>query len=165
MMQGISCTVYRTAVVAYCVQEVMEMFFKNEKSEIEILIGGYTDTPECFEESIGKNALSCQVSYFGEELGYGVLWDELFQTDDIVRLYNMAIQLANGKVDSFLYKDQWNMVLINAEKGIDNYQIEVSIIQRDSGNYLSGKFVYSKPEFADFIEELKNYKEAYPARA
>lgn len=140
------------------------MYFKNEKSEIEILIGGYTDTPEFYEESVGKNALSCQVSYYGEELGDGVLWDELFQTDDIVRLCDMANQLATGKADSFSYKDQWNMVLINAKRDIENYQIEVSVIQRCSGKYLSDIFSYSKQEFTDFIEELEKYKNAYPVR-
>ena len=140
------------------------MYFKNDKSEIEILVGGYTETPEYYDESIGKNALSCQVSYFGEKLGDGVLWDELFQTDDIVRLCDMANQLANGNVDTFSYKDQWDMVLINAKRDIENYQIEVSVIQRDSGEYLSDIFAYSKQEFTDFIEELEKYKNAYPVR-
>ena len=140
------------------------MYFKNDKSEIEILVGGYTETPEYYDESIGKNALSCQVSYFGEELGDGVLWDELFQTDDIVRLCDMANQLANGNVDTFSYKDQWDMVLINAKRDIENYQIEVSVIQRGLGKYLSDIFAYSKQEFTDFIEELEKYKNAYPVR-
>lgn len=30
------------------------MYFKNDKAEIEILIGGYTDTPEYYEESVRK---------------------------------------------------------------------------------------------------------------
>ena len=140
------------------------MYFKNDKSEIEILVGGYTETPEYYDESIGKNALSCQVSYFGEKLGDGVLWDELFQTDDIVRLCDMSNQLANGNVDTFSYKDQWDMVLINAKRDIENYQIEVSVIQRGSGKYLSDIFAYSKQEFTDFIGELEKYKNAYPVR-
>ncbi len=138
------------------------MYFKNENSEIEILIGGYTDTPEFYEESIGKNALSCQVSYYGEELGDGLLWDELFQTDDIVRLHDMAIQLANGEVGSFAYKDQWDMVLINAKRSKESYQMEVNVMQRVDGKYLSDVFAYSKEEFMDFIEELEKYKKAYP---
>ena len=140
------------------------MYFKNEKSEIEILIGGYTDTPELYEESIGKNALYCQVSFYGEKLGDGVLLDELFQADDIVRLCDMANQLANGNVDTFSYKDQWDMVLINAKRDIENYQIEVNVIERCSGEYLSDIFSYSKQEFTDFIEELEKYKNAYPVR-
>ena len=138
------------------------MYFKNEKSEIEILIGGYTDTPEYYEESIGKNALSCQVSYYGEKIGDGVLWDELFQTDDIVRLHNMALQLANGEVDCFEYKDRWDMVIINAKHNADSYEVEVNVMQRAQGKYLSDVFSYTKQEFMDFVDELEEYKKAYP---
>ena len=138
------------------------MYFKNEKSEIEILIGGYTDTPELYEESIGKNALSCQVNYYGEKIGDGVLWDELFQTDDIVRLHAMALQLANGEVDCFEYKDQWDMVIINAKHNADSYEVEVNITQRAEGKYLSDVFSYTKQEFMDFVDELEEYQKAYP---
>lgn len=138
------------------------MYFKNEKAEIEILIGGYTDDPEYYGESIGKNALTCQVSYWGEELGDGVLWDELFQTDDIVRLYNLAFQLAAGKVDSFAYSDQWGMVIIQAKRNGTRYDFEVGIVQRGAGEYLSDVFPYTKQELMAFIEELGEYKRMYP---
>jgi len=138
------------------------MYFKNEKSEIEILIGGYTDTPEFYEESIGKNALSCQVSYYGEKIGDGVLWDELFQTDDIVRLHTMALQLANGKVDCFEYKDRWDMVIINAKHNADNYEVEVNVKQKYNGEYLADVFNYTKQELIDLVNELEEYKKTYP---
>jgi len=138
------------------------MYFKNEKSEIEILIGGYTDTPEFYEESIGKNALSCQVSYYGEKIGDGVLWDELFQTDDIVRLHTIALQLANGEVDCFEYKDQWDMVIINAKHNADDYEVEVNVKQKYNGEYLADVFNYTKQELIDLVNELEEYKKTYP---
>ena len=140
------------------------MYFKNDKAEIEILIGGYTDTPEYYEESVGKNALSCQMSYYGEDLGDGVLWDELFQTDDIVRLYDMALCLATGKADSFVYADQWDMVMIRAKQNADSFEMEVSVMQRAQGKYLSAVFPYTKQELMDFVDELGEYKKAYPVR-
>lgn len=138
------------------------MYFKNEKKRIEILIGGYTDTPEFFEESIGKNALSCLVSYWGEDLGYGVLFDELFQTDDVARLYDMAFCLATSKVDSFTYADQWDLVIINAKRNADSYEIEVNVKIWGEDEYLSGVFNYTKQEFMDFVDELEEYKKVYP---
>ncbi len=142
------------------------MYFKNEKAEIEILIGGYTDVPQRYDDKIiRKNALACQVYFYGEDLGDGVLWDDLFQTDDIIRLHCMAVELASGNVDSFSYKDQWDMVLIDAKRNADDYDISVSVIQRSRGNsYLSGKFTYSKQDFMKLIEELEKYKKSYPVR-
>lgn len=81
---------------------------------------------------------------------------------DIARLHAMAIQLANGQVDSFTYKDKWDMVLINARQDTDNYQIAISIMQRGSDEYLSDTFLYSKQELASFIDELEKYKNEYP---
>lgn len=116
------------------------------------------------KRALEKNALSCQMSYYGEDLGDGVLWDELFQTDDIVRLYDMALCLATGKVDSFVYADQWDMVMIHAKKKADSYEMEVSVMQRAQGKHLSAVFSYTKQELMDFVDELGEYKKAYPVR-
>ena len=39
------------------------MCFKNENTEIEIIVTGYTKLPEKYDEKIGKNALSCIIPY------------------------------------------------------------------------------------------------------
>ncbi len=139
------------------------MYFKNDKIDIEILVGGYTDSPESYSEEIGKNALSCQVVYSGEDMFDGVLWDELFQTNGIISLYNEINMLLSEETNQITYRDEWNYFTFNAlRKSNDKYEIYIKIIQKAEKEDLTGTFEYTVNELKELAEELKCYMNLYP---
>lgn len=138
------------------------MYFKNDKSEIEIFVDGYTDFPEKYSEEVGKNALSCTVFYsLDRAWGKGVLFDELFQTDEIILLHKRITALLEETVDTVDYKDKWNCFTFIAKKNKIDYDVYINIIAR-GGEDINGNFKMTFSDLKEIAEELNEYIIKYP---
>lgn len=139
------------------------MYFKNETSEIEIFVDGYTDFPEAYSEQIGKNALSCTVAYsLKRAFGNGVLFDELFQTNDIIILHEKIAQLLAGKVETIEYEDKWGYFTFNAKKSENNFEVYINILNRSSKDDINGFFKMTFNELQELKNELQGYMAKFP---
>lgn len=139
------------------------MYFENENCAYQIVVLGYTDFPERFSEDVGCNALSCEFSWFKNGNWAGTMWDELFQTDDIIRLYDGIHNVLNHQTDTYSYRDKWDCVIMNA-KHIDTntYELAVSVYDQIKSNYKSETFHLSENDFRDFADELTELTKLFP---
>lgn len=139
------------------------MYFKNENLEIEIIVNGYTELPEKYDEEIGKNVLSCTVLYsLNRDWGEGVIFEELFQTNEIILLHNKIIDLLAKKVDTIEYRDEWNYFTFNALRIKNEFEVYVNIIDRADSEDINGTFKMAFDELKEIEEELQEYMVKFP---
>ena len=139
------------------------MYFKKDDIIFEIFVKGYTEDPEYYGGALGRNALSCQFDYQKSTEEFGILWDELFQTDDIVRLYNGIYDMLYEKNDSFSYADEWGYVKINARRlSSIKYELVVSVYDRSEDKDISEFFYLSTDDMKDFVDELRELTRRFP---
>ena len=139
------------------------MYFKNENSEIEIIVNGYTELPEKYDEEIGKNALSCTILYsLSRDWGEGVMFEELFQTSEIILLHDKIIDLLAKKLDTIEYRDEWNYFTFIAQRIKNEFEVYVNIINRADSEDINGTFKMTFDELKGIEEELQEYMIKFP---
>lgn len=139
------------------------MYFKNENSEIEIIVNGYTEFPEKYDEEIGKNALSCTILYsLSRDWGEGVMFEELFQTSEIILLHDRIIDLLAKKLDTIEYRDEWNYFTFIAQRIKNEFEVYVNIIDRGCSEDINGTFKMTFDELKGIEEELQEYMIKFP---
>ena len=139
------------------------MYFKNENSEIEIIVNGYTELPEKYDEEIGKNALSCTILYsLSRDWGEGVMFEELFQTSEIILLHDKIIDLLAKKLDTIEYRDEWNYFTFVAQRIKNEFEVYVNIINRAGSEDINGTFKMTFDELKGIEEELQEYMIKFP---
>ena len=139
------------------------MYFKNENSEIEIIVNGYTELPEKYDEEIGKNALSCTILYsLSRDWGEGVMFEELFQTSEIILLHDKIIDLLAKKLDTIEYRDEWNYFTFIAQRIKNEFEVYVNIINRAGPEDINGTFKMTFDELKGIEEELQEYMIKFP---
>lgn len=139
------------------------MYFKNENSEIEIIVNGYTELPEKYDEEIGKNALSCIILYsLSRDWGEGVMFEELFQTSEIILLHDKIIDLLAKKLDTIEYRDEWNYFTFIAQRIKNEFEVYVNIIDRAGLEDINGTFKMTFDELKGIEEELQEYMIKFP---
>lgn len=139
------------------------MYFKNENTEIEIIVNGYTELPEKYDDKIGKNALSCTIPYsLNRDWGEGVMFEDLFQTDEIILLHNKIINLLAKKVDTIEYRDEWNYFTFNARRTENEFEVYVNVINRADSEDINGTFKMTFDELKEIEEELSEYMIKFP---
>ena len=138
------------------------MYFKNENTVFEICVAGYTDEPDYYGGVIGRNALDCQFTWCRGTEWIGTLWDALFQTDDIVRLYEGVTAVLEGAEYIFEYADKLDYVKMKLVKAAESYELSVSVYHRGDGEYITDAFVLSKERLEEFAKELFDLKNAFP---
>ena len=139
------------------------MYFKNENTIFEICVAGYTDEPDYYGGVIGRNALDCQFTWCRGTEWIGTLWDALFQTDDIIRLYEGITNVLDGKENTYEYADKWNYVRMNATKQTnESYELCVSVYHRGDGEYVPDVFILSKENLEELTKELFDLTKAFP---
>ena len=139
------------------------MYFKNENSEIEIIVNGYTELPEKYDEEIRKNALSCTILYsLSRDWGEGVMFEELFQTSEIILLHDKIIDLLAKKLDTIEYRDEWNYFTFIAQRIKNEFEVYVNIIDRAGSKDINGTFEMTFDELKRIEEELQEYMIKFP---
>ena len=139
------------------------MYFKNENSEIEIIVNGYTELPEKYDEEIGKNALSCTILYsLSRDWVEGVMFEELFQTSEIILLPDKIIDLLAKKLDTIEYRDEWNYFTFIAQRIKNEFEVYVNIIDRAGSEDINGTFKMTFDELKGIEEELQEYMIKFP---
>ena len=138
------------------------MYFKNENTIFEICVAGYTDEPDYYGGVIGRNALDCQFTWCHGTEWIGTLWDALFQTDDIIRLYDGITSVLEGIERIYEYADNWNYVKMKLVSTAESYELSVSVYHRGDGEYISDIFILTKDKLEELAKELFDLKNAFP---
>ena len=139
------------------------MYFENENCTYQIIVMGYTDTPERFSGNIGRNALSCEFSWFENGNWVGTMWDELFQTDDIIRLYDGIHNVLNHQTDTYSYRDKWDCVIMDIKTLDSNtFKLSVSVYDQSNGCYKSETFTLDENDLRNFTDELTELTKLFP---
>ena len=142
------------------------MYFKNDTTVFDICVDKYANTSDMSDNASDKNTLICQFTY---SLGtdrverIGSLYDELLQTTDIVRLYNIISDVYDEKINAFEYADDWNYVVMKLTKhSVLSYELCISIYLEPQDEYISDVFNLSKEELGMLKRELFELTEKFP---
>lgn len=139
------------------------MYFRNDHAELEILIGGYTDCPERYSEEVGKNALECQASFEDHQTGRNfVMWDEIFQTDEIAEIRDGIQTILSSQKDSYIFDSQYKTFAISLHIEGERYSAKVYL--HSVGDDVTENFLLSRDELSELLDYLSDCCEKFPVR-
>ncbi len=140
------------------------MWFESDTVSLDILIGGYTDRPWYFKtEHMGMNALECQVCYTNEETGRNfVMFDEVFQTEEIAMIRNGLKSVLSGAQEEFIFHSEYETFAIAVWRDGSDFKIIVQV-QNIDGN-IRESFQADKALLTENYNYLNACCEQYPVR-
>lgn len=142
------------------------MYFEKEGTSLEILIGAYTEKPEglYISKDVWLNVLNCMTIYYRENPYHDeILFEDLFQTQDVVSLYKNIHQLLYNQVSEIHFKTEYEELRMDIIPQDNNYQVKIYIVNRAEDD-IEEMFSISRQQLCDIADELKERSETYPPR-
>ena len=142
------------------------MYFEKKDTSLEILIGAYTENPEWLyiSKDVWLNTLNCVTIYYKKNPYCDeVLFEELFQSQDVGKLRINLIRLLQKQIPAVHFKTEYGEFSVDIVPKKNNYQVHIYIINRANDD-IEESFLVTHQELCDIEAELKERSETYPPR-
>lgn len=142
------------------------MYFEKDGTSLEILTGAYTEAPEgiYISKEVWLNSLNCVTIYYKENPHHDeALFEELFQAQDVVSLYQNIHQLLLNQIPEIHFQTTYEELRMDILPQGDAYQVKIYIINRAEDD-IEETFPISRQQLADMEAELKERSQTYPPR-
>ena len=115
------------------IEWIFKMYFEKDGTSLEILTGAYTENPEgiYISKEVWLNSLNCVTIYYKENPHHDeALFEELFQAQDVVLLYQNIHQLLTNKIQEVHFQTTYEELRMDILKQDDAYQVKIYIVNR-----------------------------------